>query len=377
MQNWKQSLDNYLTRGPEDDGFETFAEGVGENMTRELWELYDAYGFMDSDLELDWLEKLMIKTKDDLDFGDAVKRAGAIMDRAFRLYFVKDGEYSPEKAMRMYKQYARGPKMDRYKVSYPAFLDPRWFKKNYGKIHRAQVQECDKFGMFVEIDGERVYFSDPCDLVVGSWLNVGADYAFLPEQEYANRMWREKGRKIQDLIDKARKFRTRFQAEETNRPYLNLPFKWHPAIKDVLSGLSENSAGNGRNRATVQHIRLEEDYADGRLQRSQGDFLCTTASGTNGKNWSNQKPEYWYDGNRLRYPAPVTCKSCLKAANRLLNNKYGKIIINIYSEPDYVPDSIDQINQYPEPFRALALEALEVRKRTFNEMADSKKKSYE
>lgn len=84
-----------------------------------------------------------------------------------------------------------------------------------------------------------------------------------------------------------------------------LPFKWSLGINDVLSGLSESSNGDGRNKKTVMHIRLLENFKMGRLKRSESDFLC----GRNGKNWSGQADE--------KHDERVTCKECLKIADRL------------------------------------------------------------
>lgn len=98
---------------------------------------------------------------------------------------------------------------------------------------------------------------------------------------------------------------------------IRLPVAWEPAIKDVLYGLLENSWGDGRSRATVQHIRLLDDMRLGKLSRRKGDFLCTSPSATNGKAYCNSHKEEFTDGQGKRYDAPVTCKSCLQIAARL------------------------------------------------------------
>lgn len=87
---------------------------------------------------------------------------------------------------------------------------------------------------------------------------------------------------------------------------LNIPVKWISGIKDVLSGLTEKSNGDGHNARTVYHVLLEEALSSGRLRRNAGDFLCTSNSGSNGKAWSNQKAE----GKK------VTCKACLSLAKK-------------------------------------------------------------
>ena len=86
-----------------------------------------------------------------------------------------------------------------------------------------------------------------------------------------------------------------------------LPFQWETGIKDVLSGLSENSMGDGRSSRTVQHIYLLESFTGQRLRRNKGDFLCTSAKGSNGERYSQQIIE---EGR-----AP-TCRACLKIADK-------------------------------------------------------------
>lgn len=92
---------------------------------------------------------------------------------------------------------------------------------------------------------------------------------------------------------------------------LGVPVAWTVGLKDVLSGLSENSDGSGRNRASVNHILLIADLADGRIERKAGDFLCATGSQPNAKNWSDQREE-----TRGR----VTCARCLSLSKRWAQN---------------------------------------------------------
>lgn len=89
-------------------------------------------------------------------------------------------------------------------------------------------------------------------------------------------------------------------------------------MKDVLSGLLENSDGNGMNKATVGHIELLEELTEGKLKRDPGEFLCTK---NKGKQWSGVSEKLYTDGNGERYNAKVTCKACLKSAKRWQKNK--------------------------------------------------------
>lgn len=83
----------------------------------------------------------------------------------------------------------------------------------------------------------------------------------------------------------------------------NLPFKWKAQIKEVLSGLSDNSNGAGWKKNTVIHVQLLEDFKRGRLSRNKGDYLC-----------SPKKVPNWGDGGDY---TEVTCKVCLKRAASL------------------------------------------------------------
>jgi hypothetical protein len=97
---------------------------------------------------------------------------------------------------------------------------------------------------------------------------------------------------------------------------IRLPVKWGTGIKDVLSGLSEGSNGDGRKRSTVEHIYLLEHLVQGAFRRAPGDFLCTSSKGTNGRQWSASPLEHRMDDTGTGYAPKVTCRACLKAAQR-------------------------------------------------------------
>lgn len=82
---------------------------------------------------------------------------------------------------------------------------------------------------------------------------------------------------------------------------------WDVGIKDVHSG---------RNKATADQIRLCEALHEERLQRQAGDFLCRSASGINGKQWSSRDAERAVDGDGNECVPPVTCPQCLALARR-------------------------------------------------------------
>jgi hypothetical protein len=97
---------------------------------------------------------------------------------------------------------------------------------------------------------------------------------------------------------------------------LQIPVKWVPGVKDVLSGLSANSWGDGRSRATVEHVFLLEDLHVGRLKRSEHDFLCGNSNARWGAGWREPIEEF-QDGDGNLYQPKVTCKTCLAIAERL------------------------------------------------------------
>lgn len=133
---------------------------------------------------------------------------------------------------------------------------------------------------------------------------------------------RVKGQKLSEDKQKLRieeskreKNRRRKEAEDFNST-LKIPVSWEAGIKDVLSGLSESSNGDARYSRTVHHVLLKDDLKLGRLFREKGQFLC----GELGKNWSNMPEEVLYDGNDSPYTPKITCKACLKIAERLRKN---------------------------------------------------------
>ena len=108
--------------------------------------------------------------------------------------------------------------------------------------------------------------------------------------------------------------RLRTQAEETNAK-LNIPVRWTSAQKSVLSGLSENSWGDGRNARSVNHVLLLEPLDEGKLKRKAHDFLCTSQAGSNGRRFTTPDTSSSGDAHG-RYVSRITCKQCLATALR-------------------------------------------------------------
>lgn len=82
-----------------------------------------------------------------------------------------------------------------------------------------------------------------------------------------------------------------------------------PAYKMVLSGLSENSFGCGTFKRTVWHAQLKENYSQGRLTRTKGDFLCAKLT-------RSTFDVCTADERYLARGVKVNCKQCLKILER-------------------------------------------------------------
>lgn len=120
---------------------------------------------------------------------------------------------------------------------------------------------------------------------------------------------------LQRQQEQERKAR-RIQASQTFYSGLNIPFRFTIEVKEVLSGLSANSNGDGQKRNTVYHVYLKEAFQQGRLIRKAGDFLCSQSQARSGANWSDSLGQGTFtldqDGTQ---PVP-TCKQCLAALER-------------------------------------------------------------
>lgn len=204
--------------------------------------------------------------------------------------------------------------MQTYPVAGPSMLDPIWFNTvRYGQ-HAAEVAVDGS----LTVAGVRLRLCNAtldAGTAVNVWLN-GSGYfvcATCEEMEREAQAWRDaQAAKAEDIRRKLNSLRA--EAEAFNSRMV-LPVRWDVGIKDVLSGLSETSWGDGRSKATVEHVYLLEDLEVGRLKRRAGDFLCTTASGTNGKRWSSTVAQ-GLDGDGTPFQPKVTCKACLAHAKR-------------------------------------------------------------
>jgi hypothetical protein len=203
-----------------------------------------------------------------------------------------------------------------HQLNSPAMLDPRWFNEIQNGITEGRaIDFCT-----VRVNGQILSLASPFEIRLVPdqkvFVSLRDSFYFETEQERTARLEKQ-ARQIaeqQEIIRQALNNR-RIAANHFNAQ-LHIPVEWLPGTKDVLSGLSENSMGNGYNVATVEHIWLQEDLHEGRLHRNKYDFLCTSASGSNGKQWSGQTESYAFDADNRRYQPQITCKACLKIAQR-------------------------------------------------------------
>jgi hypothetical protein len=188
------------------------------------------------------------------------------------------------------------------------FINPRWLRQITGKT---VVTEVDQQGQII-VEGEVLSIADPAargSLPPGTKVVVWLGAHFTACKYDAYRARHELAMDQAKLAYLANRRRNR-QRRRDNRAFnlaLNIPVNWTPGIKEVLSGLSPHSNGDGCMKNTVVHILLKDPLHVGRLKRGPGDFLCANSRSRVGANWSGapEKP-----GHR------VTCKTCLKLAKR-------------------------------------------------------------
>lgn len=195
------------------------------------------------------------------------------------------------------------------------FIDPRWFRDFGHKTVVGTVKD-----QKIEVGGQFFKFeSDPFPEGSEVYLTVGSGSVVL-KAEYDSHIEGIK-RRVEEEKEKL-VVASNLKKEEAiafNKQFEKLPFKWEVGIKTVLSGLTENSWGDGRKKNTVHHILCLEDFKNGKLERENFDFLCTSKSGTNGKLWG-EPTELAYTLDGQAYQPKISCKQCLKIANNLLKN---------------------------------------------------------
>jgi hypothetical protein len=201
----------------------------------------------------------------------------------------------------------------RYQLQSPLSMNPLWFNRVRQGQHSATVEENGA----VVFDGETLHFRGnglPPGAPVKVWIS-GGHFVCATESDLAREAEERQREKEQAVLAQRQRLDALRDEALAFNECIQLPVRWDVAIKDVLSGLSPTSAGDGTRKNTVRHIRLLEGLWAGRLKREPGDLLCTAAGGSNGKQWSSIV-ETALDGEGASYAPKVTCRACLKVAIR-------------------------------------------------------------
>ena len=199
------------------------------------------------------------------------------------------------------------------------FVDPRMLRHlqrksadaTVNKKGRVYVPEFNKELSFIDVETCPFEVGTKLKIdLIGGWFQV---YTLEAKENHESERW------ARSYVDSFIYFHKSVQYKNKCLKFnaqFDIPFKWSVGIKDVLSGLSFNSMGNGRNSATVGHVLVLEDVQIGRLKRQAFTFLCTSKSGSDGKNWSgtrfDESGEILTAQDGTSYLHPITCKSCLK-----------------------------------------------------------------
>ncbi len=202
-----------------------------------------------------------------------------------------------------------------HEVSEVGLLDPPVFQA----IRRGPVEVTVIGPRTVEFKGTRFTVDAPDTILLTPfervWIFLNRNFYLVTETERVEQQRQREAFQAQRLADQQARDKARKAQADAFNASLQVPARWVPGIKPVLSGLSERSAGNGVYASTVVHIYLQEALEEGRLVRGTHDFLCTSAAGTNGKQWTSCEEEIM-DSNREVYRPAVTCRACLKLARR-------------------------------------------------------------
>ncbi|WNM19258.1 hypothetical protein [Flavobacterium capsici] len=181
------------------------------------------------------------------------------------------------------------------------FPDPRFWKYFIGHQFILQPNERTILGNKIEVENDL----HKKIIVFGSWYPYAYDFEKYSEYQKNIEIEREKKHEERKLFYENLKK----EAIEFNNS-LEIPVKWSSEIKQVLSGLSEKSSGNGWKKNTVRHIYLHESFSSGRLKREAKNFLCSQVKSKYSGNWSGTLGE-----NGLEYK--VNCQKCLEISNKL------------------------------------------------------------
>lgn len=204
-----------------------------------------------------------------------------------------------------------------YSLRYPEFIDP-FMMRSLERVHKCIIIQPD----YIEIGNNRLFAVNP-PLRVGEavLLRIGRMFVEL-EYESDHQAWLQAAEREREAkqAEKARQAAERQQQQidlsKAFYAHYDVPFRFTIEVKEVLSGLSANSNGDGQRRNTVKHLFVQDGFTKGRLKRNAGDYLCSPSQARSGGNWSNNlgRGSFALDEEGTQ-PIP-TCKQCLTALER-------------------------------------------------------------
>lgn len=124
-----------------------------------------------------------------------------------------------------------------------------------------------------------------------------------------------------EFLEEYQKAEKIFNALKQKQRLSALPFTWFTAVKVVLSGLAENSWGDGEKSNTVNHLVLGEDIQLPRLNRNANEFLCSLGGFVPA---TEAIKEYQVKVQGITVdtlPHLITCKNCLSRINTVLQKQ--------------------------------------------------------
>lgn len=141
----------------------------------------------------------------------------------------------------------------------------------------------------------------------------------IEEQERAEAERKEAEMAAQERVRRQQAAEERARLRQALGEQLGLGTPCHIGHVIKLSGLTERSAGNGWDRATVLHVVLDGPLEAGRLKRGAGDLLCRPARSLGLRSMGISGRGDWAHGEG-RDPdpdsTPITCKQCLERLRR-------------------------------------------------------------
>ena len=197
-----------------------------------------------------------------------------------------------------------------HRLIHEGFINPYWLNDVKGKENQATVISKTQ----IELLGQKLTIGEYYPVKIGETVYVslydGNFYfnTFLEKEEeekrYKQRLEEEKSLEL-------KKRKKRHIEALTFNSRIKLPVKWRSVYKTVLSGLLQNSTGDGRKKNTVVHVLLEEELSDNRFRRKKDELLCTSIE--KGKYSVIDAAEEYSD---TTYQSKVTCKKCIEILSK-------------------------------------------------------------